>query len=124
MKHVINKSNSITGGKTYCIPKATMTQATQQQQQITQPQTISQPVAQTTTTPALPVNPVPQQQLPQQQPAPTIGTVQTQSPTGQKHMVEVKSLGQNTVTLKGKFLFYLFMFFFETARVDGDLFRT
>ena len=114
MKHVINKSNSITGGKTYCIPKATMTQATQQQQQITQPQTISQPVAQTTTTPALPVNPVPQQQLPQQQqqPAPTIGTVQTQSPTGQKHMVEVKSLGQNTVTLKGNFLFYLFMFFF------------
>ena len=112
MKHVINKSNSITGGKTYCIPKATMTQATQQQQQITQPQTISQPVAQTTTTPALPVNPVPQQQLPQQQqqPAPTIGTVQTQSPTGQKHMVEVKSLGQNTVTLKGNFLFYLFMF--------------
>ena len=86
-----------------------MTQATQQQQQqITQPQTISQPVAQTTTTPALPVNPVPQQQLPQQQqqqPAPTIGTVQTQSPTGQKHMVEVKSLGQNTVTLKGKILF-------------------
>ena len=32
---------------------------------------------------------------------PTIGTVQAQNPQGQKQMVEVKSLGQNTVTFKG-----------------------
>ena len=32
---------------------------------------------------------------------PTIGTVQAQSVSGQKQMVEVKSLGQNTVTFKG-----------------------
>jgi hypothetical protein len=35
------------------------------------------------------------------QQTPTIGTVQAQNPQGQKQMVEVKSLGQNTVTFKG-----------------------
>ena len=96
----------MSGGKTYCIPKATMTAATSQQQQ-PQPTTVmqAQPVAQTISTPAtptLPVNPVPQQQLtsPQQQSQPqlqqrqqstsTIGTVQTQNNAGQKQMVEVK----------------------------------
>ena len=98
----------MSGGKTYCIPKATMTAATQQQQP--QPTTVmqAQPVAQTISTPAtptLPVNPVPQQQLTspqqqqsqpqqqqqqQQQPTSTIGTVQTQNNAGQKQMVEVK----------------------------------
>ena len=99
----------MSGGKTYCIPKATMTAATSQQQQ-PQPTTVmqAQPVAQTISTPAtptLPVNPVPQQQLTspqqqsqpqlqqqqqQQQPTSTIGTVQTQNNAGQKQMVEVK----------------------------------
>ena len=31
-----------------------------------------------------------------------IGTVQSQTTTGQKQMVEVKSLGQNTVTFRGQ----------------------
>ena len=99
----------MSGGKTYCIPKATMTAATSQQQQ-PQPTTVmqAQPVAQTISppaTPTLPVNPVPQQQLTspqqqsqpqlqqqqqQQQPTSTIGTVQTQNKAGQKQMVEVK----------------------------------
>lgn len=96
----------MSGGKTYCIPKATISMAQQQQQQ--------QQAPPTNTTPALPVTPLPPQQL--ESPAvsatptvvsatptttPTIGTAQTQSVTGQKQMVEVKSLGQNTVTLKG-----------------------
>ena len=98
----------MSGGKTYCIPKATMTVANQQTNQ--------------TTTPALPSTPVPPQQLTPATPAtptatpvaappaaatsapttPTIGTVQSQTTTGQKQMVEVKSLGQNTVTFKGQ----------------------
>ena len=94
----------MSGGKTYCIPKATMTAATQQQQP--QPTTVmqAQPVAQTISTPAtptLPVNPVPQQQLTspqqqqsqpqqQQQPFTSIFGVQTQNNAGQKQLVEVK----------------------------------
>ena len=97
----------MSGGKTYCIPKAT----------IANQQTSNQ-----TTTPALPSTPVPPQQLTPATPAtpvatpvaapatpagsapttPTIGTVQSQTTTGQKQMVEVKSLGQNTVTFKGQ----------------------
>lgn len=84
----------MSGGKTYCIPKATMTLATQQQN--------------ATTTPALPVAPLPPAQLeqtvtspPTNTTTPTIGTAQAQNASGQKQMVEVKSLGQNTVTIKG-----------------------
>ena len=115
----------MSGGKTYCIPKATMTAATQQQQP--QPTTVmqAQPVAQTISTPAtptLPVNPVPQQQLtsPQQQSQPqlqqrqqstsTIGTVQTQNNAGQKQMVEVKVSRENTILIQN--IFFLLENFF------------
>ena len=102
----------MSGGKTYCIPKASMALATQPQQ--------------AAPTPALPVTPLPPQQLentttptttptvtpavtPAATPAATpatpqnatIGTVTAQTTGGQKQMVEVKSLGQNTVTFKG-----------------------
>ena len=97
----------MSGGKTYCIPKASMALATQQAQQ---PATPAPPPP---ATPSLPVTPVPPQQLesspqaastpPNATPTctPTIGTVQAQSSNGQKQMVEVKSLGQNSVTFKG-----------------------
>ena len=90
----------ISGGKTYFIPKATMTQAVTQQQPATQ------------TTPALPMSPVPPQQL-QQQPntqtapndtvqvqqptTPTIGTVQAQSASGQKQNVHNKKLSSTSL---------------------------
>lgn len=72
----------MSGGKTYCIPKATTTMANQQP---------------TTPTPSLPSTPVPQQQLT----AAAASSSSPITPSGQKQMVEVKSLGQNTVTFKG-----------------------
>ena len=103
------------GGKTYCIPKASMTVATQQpvQQPSVTTQAALQPAMLAAVTPTLPVNPQQQlanvqkqqqQQIQQQQqqlPTLTIGTVQTQNPSGQKQMIEIKSLDQNTITLKG-----------------------
>ncbi len=85
----------ISGGKTYCIPKATTTVASQPQQQLT------------TTTPALPTTPVPQQQLTGTSTTTTSATTTPSSvatattPSGQKQMVEVKALGANTVSFKG-----------------------
>ncbi len=82
----------MSGGKTYCIPKAQMTIANQHQQS---------PVATTTTTPALPMTPLPPQQLTNVTPTPQVATTPQPTATPQKQMVEVKSLGQNTVTVKG-----------------------
>ena len=128
----------MSGGKTYCIPKATMTAATQQQQP--QPTTVmqAQPVAQTISTPAtptLPVNPVPQQQLTspqqqqsqpqqqqqqqQQQPTSTSGTVQTQNNAGQKQMVEVKVSRENTIMIQN--IFFLLEIFFYNFFIPQSL---
>ncbi len=92
----------VQGGKTYCIPKAAAQLAIQQQQQ-PQQQQAPQAAAAPPPPPPKPTPPVVQQppQPQQQQQQSPLASQQVIMNNSGKQMVEVKTLGANTVSFKG-----------------------
>jgi hypothetical protein len=98
----------MSGGKTYCIPKESMLAFLSSTNKIDYLPSVITPLPpqqnatpSTVTAPPSAVTPGTVPEGGQGQQTRTIGTVQAQNPQGKKQMVDVKSLGQNTVTFKG-----------------------
>ncbi len=92
----------VQGGKTYCIPKAATQLAARQQAQQQQPQHIKASPASGATMVQPQQQTQPQSQSQQQPQQPSATTQAVVAGAQGKQMVEVKTLGANTVTFKGQ----------------------